>query len=71
MTAPAAEPEAISQEVFDGPVPQETVYVKWFLDGGRDRVIDIPLNTNFTLHGSPKIQYIEIKGRKVTLYGWV
>lgn len=70
MTTAAPEPPAISEEVFDGPSPQETVYVKWDVDNGRDRPMDVPINTSFTLDGSPKIQGIEIKGRNVTLYGW-
>ncbi|KAM3478789.1 hypothetical protein MY5147_002057 [Beauveria neobassiana] len=68
MTTAAPEPPAISEEVFDGPSPQETVYVKWDVDNGRDRPMDVPINTSFTLDGSP--QGIEIKGRNVTLYGW-
>ncbi|KAM3546455.1 hypothetical protein ARSEF1564_000730 [Beauveria bassiana] len=68
MTTAAPEPPAISEEVFDGPAPQETV--KWDVDNGRDRPMDVPINTSFTLDGSPKIQGIEIKGRAVTLYGW-
>ncbi|KAM3482799.1 hypothetical protein MY8738_003827 [Beauveria namnaoensis] len=68
MTTAAPEPPAISEEVFDGPAPQETVYVKWDVDNGRDRPMDVPINTSFTLDGSP--QGIEIKGRPVTLYGW-
>ncbi|KAM3444145.1 hypothetical protein MY4824_000034 [Beauveria thailandica] len=68
MTTAAPEPPAISEEVFNGPVTMESVYVKWDVDNGRDRPMDVPINTSFTLNGSP--QGIEIKGRRVTLYGW-
>ncbi|OAA57296.1 hypothetical protein ISF_07217 [Cordyceps fumosorosea ARSEF 2679] len=72
MTTPTKEPQEISEEMFDGQTPtnSETVWVKWDVDNGRDRTMDVPIGTSFTLAGSPKIQGIEIKGRKVTLYGW-
>ncbi|KFG81521.1 hypothetical protein MANI_005408 [Metarhizium anisopliae] len=70
MATPVEEPKEISEEVFNGPAPLETVYVKWDVDNGRDRPMDVHINTSFTLDGSPKIQGIEIKGRRCTLKAW-
>ncbi|KAM3483322.1 hypothetical protein MY8738_003277 [Beauveria namnaoensis] len=67
---PTEEPKAISEEAFDGPAPQATVYLKWDVENGRDRHMDVYINTNYTLQGSPRIQGIEIKGPRVTLFGW-
>ncbi|KAM3452219.1 hypothetical protein MY3296_004657 [Beauveria thailandica] len=68
MTTAAPEPPAISEEVFNGPEPQATVYVKWDVDNGRDRTMEVHVGISYTLVNSP--QGIEIKGRRVTLYGW-
>ncbi|KAM3515051.1 hypothetical protein MY11210_001289 [Beauveria gryllotalpidicola] len=73
MTTAAEEPPAISEEEFaKGPEvgPNETVYIKWDVDNGRDRPMYVPLDTSFTLDGSPRIQGVEIKGRRVTLKCW-
>ncbi|ATY60537.1 hypothetical protein CCM_02122 [Cordyceps militaris CM01] len=61
----------ISEEVFNGPITLETVYVKWDVDNGRDRPVNVPMSTGTPLDGSPKIQGIEIKaGQNVRLNAW-
>ncbi|KAM3500682.1 hypothetical protein MY11210_009480 [Beauveria gryllotalpidicola] len=54
MTTPVQEPEEISQEVFDGPVPEDTVWIRWDVINGPIREMHVPLNTGFTLKGAPQ-----------------
>ncbi|KAM3508385.1 hypothetical protein MY10362_001230 [Beauveria mimosiformis] len=58
---------AITEEVFDGPTPQETAYVKWDVDNGRDRPMDVQLDTNFTLDGSPQVYDPLVKPQLLTV----
>ncbi|KAF4451724.1 hypothetical protein F53441_5403 [Fusarium austroafricanum] len=51
----------VEEAMFDGITPQNTVYVKWDVKGGRDRTHEPYLDTTYSLEGQPNIQGVEIK----------